>query len=64
MELVGDTYICNLTSAEEINVSQGVYTALLNNLTDMNNTIQQFKKEGKELYIQKVDTTYLNSLLE
>lgn len=64
VELVGDTYICNLTSAEEINVSQGVYTALLNNLTDMNNTIQQFKKEGKELYIQKVDTTYLNSLLE
>ena len=64
VELVDDTYVCNLTSAEDINVSQGVYTALLNNLADMNNAILQAKNEGKELYIQDVNEAYLNSLLE
>lgn len=64
VELVDDTYVCNLTSAEDINVSLGVYTALLNNLADMNNAILQAKNEGKELYIQDLNEAYLNSLLE
>lgn len=64
VELVGDTYVCKLTSAKDINVSVDVYTALLNNLNDINASIQEAKQKGQKVVIPKVDKAYLDSLLK
>ena len=50
--------------AEEINISERLYEAILNNLNEMNTWVEQSKASGKEVMIQEVDEAYLNSLLE
>lgn len=64
VKLVNGIYTCNVTSASDINVSIGVYTALLNNLNEMNEVIKKAKDSGKSVNAQEVDEAYLNSLLE
>lgn len=56
-------YHCDLTSASQINVSTNVYTALLNNLNDMNADIRKLKEKGQEVTVPDIDEAYLNSLL-
>ena len=53
VKLVNGIYICKLTSASDINVSIGVYTALLNNLNEMNEVIKKAKDSGKSVNAQK-----------
>ena len=57
-------YVCDLKNAEEINISERLYEAILNNLNEMNTWVEQSKASGKEVMIQEVDEAYLNSLLE
>lgn len=64
VELKDGIYNCKLTSASEINVSVEVYTALLDNLNDLNEAIQKAKEKGQSIHVPTVNETYLNSLLE
>lgn len=64
VELKDGVYNCKITSASEINVSLEVYTALLDNLNEINMVIQKAKKEGQSINVPDVDEAYLNSLLE
>ncbi len=62
--MVDGKYVCDLKNAEEINISERLYEAILNNLNEMNTWIEQSKTSGKEVMIQEVNEEYLNSLLE
>ena len=64
VNLVNGIYKCDLSSASEINVSSDVFKALMTNLEDMNDAIANAKKEGKEIYVSKIDQNYLDHLLE
>lgn len=64
VQLEDGYYICKLKSANDINVSVDVYTALLNNLNQMNAVIKEAKDKGKSMNTQAVDSEYLNSLLK
>ena len=64
VELKNGIYNCKLTSASEINVSLDVYTALLNNLNEINAAIQKTKEKGQSINVPDVNEAYLNSLLE
>lgn len=57
-------YISELKSANDINVSVEVYSALLDNLNQMNAVIKEAKEKGANLDVQLVDSKYLNSLLK
>lgn len=56
-------YVCSISNASDINVSQEVYMALLNNLQDLNNLIKQAQDNGDILNIQIPDSAYFESLL-
>lgn len=64
IELKNGIYNCKLTSASEINVSSEVYTALLNNLNEINAAIQKTKGKGQSINVPDVNEAYLNALLE
>ena len=64
VKMADGKYVCDLKNAEEINISERLYEAILNNLNEMNTWIEQSKASGKEVMIQEVDEAYLNSLLE
>lgn len=57
-------YVTDLASPEEINVSRGLYDALMNNLTEMNEFLAKAKENGEEAQIGEVTEEYLNSLLD
>lgn len=57
-------YVTDLASPEEINVSRGVYDALMNNLSEMNEFLAKAKENGEEAQIGEVTEEYLNSLLD
>lgn len=64
VQVVNGFYKCNLKAASDINVSEGIYTALLNNLNDMNKNIQKAIDKGISFNVQEADEEYLNSLLK
>ena len=64
VELEEGIYVCHLSAASDINVSESVYQTLLDNLNAMNNSIQQAKEEGQKINVPEVSEAYLNSLLE
>lgn len=57
-------YSCNLTSGEEINVSSEVFSALLDNLNEMNKSAQEIRDKGGKIGMSVPDENYLNSLLQ
>lgn len=64
VELEEGVYVCHLSAASDINVSESVYQALLENLNAMNSSIQKAKEAGQEINLPEVNEAYLNSLLE
>lgn len=64
VQVVNGFYKCSLKAASDINVSEGVYIALLNNLNDMNKNIQKAIDKGISFNVQEADEEYLNSLLK
>lgn len=64
VKLEEEGYVCDLSSANEINVSSTVYTALLNNMNDMNASYKKAKSEEKNVVALSVNKAYLDSLLE
>lgn len=61
VKLEEEGYVCDLSSANEINVSSTVYMALLNN---MNASYKKAKSEGQNVVALSVNKAYLDSLLE
>lgn len=57
-------YSCNLTSGDEINVSPEVFSALLDNLNEMNKSAQEIRDKGGKIKMSVPDENYLNSLLQ
>lgn len=57
-------YKCNIPNGSAINISQEVYSALLDNLNLMNEVVKKSRDKGEKVDIQVPDQEYLNSLLE
>lgn len=57
-------YACSLANAQEINISNQLFSTLLKNLEDGNEWIEKCKKEGKEVITSEINEEYLNSLLK
>ena len=64
MKLKDGQYYCSLSKAADINVSEGVFKALLKNLEDMNIAIKKAKEKGVKMDIPEVTEEYLYSLLK
>lgn len=59
-----DKYVCDLTSGKEISVSSRVFTALQENLEEMNVGVAEMRKRDTALVLPAVDEAYLRSLLQ
>ena len=64
VKVVDDAYVCDLTNAQEIQVSERVFRSLSENLQKTNLQIQRLKEQGKKVTISEITPEYLNSLLE
>ena len=61
VKVVDDAYVCDLTNAQEIQVSERVFRSLSEK---KNLQIQRLKEQGKKVTISEITPEYLNSLLE
>lgn len=57
-------YVCNVPDGAAINISEAVFTALKENLDEMNSALKEAKENGHEVKISEPDSVYLNSLLQ
>ena len=57
-------YSCDITDGSDINISQEIYSALMNNLQEMNGYIKTEREQGRDVVMSVPDEKYLNSLLE
>ncbi len=57
-------YTCNIPDGAAINISETVFSALKENLDEMNSAIKVARDEGREVKISEPDSTYLNSFLQ
>lgn len=57
-------YILDIQDASEINISTRVFTALAENLKEMNDFIKLAKEKGENIDLFIPDEEYLNSLLQ
>ena len=72
VKVVDDAYVCDLTNAQEIQVSERVFRSLSENqkqdLEDIKGLIvtshRYLKEQGKKVTISEITPEYLNSLLE
>lgn len=64
VQIIDGKYICDLSEAKEINISETIYNFLRNNIEEQNLNIDKLKNEGKEIIVSPIDSNYLNSLLE
>lgn len=64
VSIVDGYLICSIRSGADINVSDSVFTALSENLNDMNSYIKEAKAKGETVNMFEPDENYLNSLLE
>lgn len=55
---------CDLKNGADINISQDTYMTLLENLNDMNRSIEEARQRGDSIVIPPVDQEYLDSLLK
>lgn len=59
-----DKYVCDLASGKEISVSSRVFTALQENLGEMNIGVLEMRKRDTALVLPAIDEAYLRSLLQ
>lgn len=57
-------YVCDVPDGAAINISESVFTALKENLDEMNSALKEAKENGHEVKIFEPDSVYLNSLLQ
>lgn len=57
-------YSCSASKGSDINVSDKVFGALLNNLNDMNRWLEEAKERGDSVITFTPDSAYLESLLK
>lgn len=62
--VVDNQYVCDLTSAEQINVSKAMYNKMMNNLKETNANIRESEAQGHRVELGPLGEEYLNSLLE
>ena len=54
VKVVDDAYVCDLTNAQEIQVSERVFRSLSENLQKTNLQIQRLKEQGKKVIISEI----------
>lgn len=64
VKLVDGIYVCDITSASEIDLSPDIFDDLINNLEDINQVIRYNKEKGLPIEVPEVTEEYLNSLLQ
>lgn len=64
VSIVDGYFTCSIQSGSDINVSDNVFTALSENLNEMNSHIKEAKAKGETVNLFEPDENYLNSLLE
>ena len=57
-------YVCDLSSASEIKVSEEVFNDFTNNLKEINAFIKERRQNGVQIDLPEVTEEYLNSLLD
>ncbi|MDE5827310.1 MAG: hypothetical protein K2H57_07055 [Duncaniella sp.] len=62
--VVDGYYHCSVEKASEINLSDELFSALLENLKEMNAEMKKLRDSGEEISIKVPDKVYLESLLE
>lgn len=63
VSIIDGYYSCSIQSGSDINVSDNVFTALSENLNEMNSFIKEAKAKGETVNLFEPDENYLNSLL-
>lgn len=64
VKVVDDAYVCDLTNAQEIQVSERVFRSLSGEFAEDESAIQRLKEQGKKVTISEITPEYLNPLLE
>lgn len=64
VKIVDDQYTCDLTSADEINISPAMFKFMVDDIKKSNEYILNSKAKGHIPIIAPVDDDYLNSLLD
>ena len=64
VHLVNGYYTLDIKQAKDINISNPVYLALLNNLNEVNDSVKEARSKGRKVETPEVDDNYLNSLLK
>lgn len=64
VKVVDNQYVCDLTSADQINLSPAMFTKMLNALKSTNEEIRKSEAEGRKVELGPLGEEYLNSLLE
>lgn len=64
VKIEGGKYECSLKNAQEINISETLFSILKKNLEEGNAWIEKCRKEGKKIVFPEISDEYLNSLLE
>ncbi len=62
--VVDGYYHCSVKKASEINLSDELFSALLENLKEMNASMKKLRDSGEDVSIKVPDKAYLESLLE
>ena len=61
VKVVDDAYVCDLTNAQEIQVSERVFRSLSENLQKTNLQIQRLKEQGKKVTISEITHLFILS---
>lgn len=57
-------YVCALKNGKEINISEKIFSAFLNNMNELNQQAAKARAGGGNMQMSEIDDAYLNSLLK
>lgn len=64
VKIIDNQYVCDLTSADQINVSPAMFSKMIDSLKSANEEIRKSEAEGRKVELGPLGEEYLNSLLE
>lgn len=62
VKLVDGYYQCDITSGDEIDMSEEIFNLYLNDLKDNNKLIKECREKGMDVILPEITEEYLNSL--
>lgn len=62
--IVDNQYVCDLTSADQINISPAMFAKMMENMKQCNADVRAKEAEGRKIELGPLGEDYLNSLLD